>query len=154
MLLSRLGTAAARHWRRTLLLAVVLVAGLGALGGPLGGSFVDDYRTPGVDSTRAQELLEQRFPEGSGGDAQLVFAGDRGEIAGAGVNATLAAVAKQPHVSGVSALRVAPSGHVAFATVQYDRPAEKLGAVARDRLEAAVAPAERAGAEVSMRGDV
>jgi putative drug exporter of the RND superfamily len=154
MLLSRLGTRAARHWRRTLLIAVVLVAGIATLGSSLGAGFVDDYRTPGVDSTKAQELLEQRFPQVSGGDAQLVFAGDRAEITGAGVKAALSAVAEQPHVSSVSPLQVAPDGRVAFATVQYDRPAEDLGSAPRDRLEAAVGPAERAGAEVSMRGIV
>jgi RND superfamily putative drug exporter len=154
MLLSRLGSSAARHWRRTLLVAIVVVAGIGTLGSALGAGFVDDYRTPGVDSTAAQNLLEQRFPQVSGGDAQIVFAGDRAAITGAGVQSTLRAVAKQPHVSGVSELQVAPNGKVAFATVQYDRPAEDLGPVARDRLEGALGPAEHSGAEVSMRGMV
>jgi RND superfamily putative drug exporter len=152
--LSRLGSSAARRWRRTILIAIVVIAGIATLGSSLGAGFVDNYRTPGVDSTRAQELLEQRFPQMSGGDAQLVFAGDRAEVTGAGVRQTLRAVKGQPHVTGVSDLQVAPDGKVAFATVQYDRPAEDLGAAARDRLEAAVTPAERAGAEVSMRGQV
>ena len=153
-LLSRLGTSAARHWRRTILIAIVVVAGIGTLGSSLGAGFVDDYRTPGVDSTRAQELLEQRFPQMSGGDAQIVFAGDRAAVTGTGVRQTLKAVSAQPHVSGVSDLQVAPDGKVAFATVQYDRRAEDLGPAARDRLESAVGPAEKAGAEVSMRGQV
>ena len=113
--LSRLGTSAARHWRRTILVAIVVVAGIATLGSSLGAGFVDDYRTPGVDSTRAQELLEQRFPQMSGGDAQIVFAGDRAAITGSGVQQTLKAVAGQPHVSGVSDLQVAPNGKVAFA---------------------------------------
>ena len=82
--LSRLGTSAARHWRRTLLVAIVLIAGIGTLGSALGAGFVDDYRTPGVDSTRAQELLEQRFPQVSGADAQIVFAGDPAAVSGDG----------------------------------------------------------------------
>ena len=98
--LSRLGTSAARHWRRTILIAIVLIAGIATLGSALGAGFVDDYRTPGVDSTKAQELLEQRFPQASGGDAQIVFAGDRAAITGSGVKQTLDAVAQQPHVSG------------------------------------------------------
>src|SRR3954469_20413074 len=133
--LSRLGSRAARHWRRTIVVAIVVIAGVATLGSSLGAGFVDDYRTPGVDSTRAQNLLEQRFPQASGGDAQLVFAGDRAQITGAGVRQTLAGAPRQPHVSGVGALRVAPAGTVAFATVQYDRPAEEIGPVARDRLE-------------------
>ena len=152
--LTRLGTGAASHWRRTILIAIVVIAGIGAFGSALGAGFVDDYRTPGVDSTKAQELLEQRFPQVSGGDAQIVFAGDRAAITGSGVESVLRDVKGQPHVSGVSDLQVAPDGKVAFATVQYDRPAEDLGAGARDRLEAAVGPAEQAGAEVSMRGQV
>ena len=98
--LSRLGTSSARHWRRTLLIAIVLIAGIGTLGSALGAGFVDDYRTPGVDSTRAQELLEQRFPQVSGADAQVVFAGDSAAVSGSGVKATLKAIekAKDPAV--------------------------------------------------------
>ena len=150
--LSRLGTSSARHWRRTLLIAIVLIAGIGTLGSALGAGFVDDYRTPGVDSTRAQELLEQRFPSVSGADAQLVFAGDPAAVSGDGVKATLRAVDGQPHVTGVSELQVSADGTVAFATVQYDLPAEDLGPDARERLESVTGPAERAGVEVSMRG--
>jgi RND superfamily putative drug exporter len=145
--LSRLGSASARHWRRTVILAIVLIAGVGTLGGALGAGFADDYRTPGVDSTRAQELLEQRFPQVSGADAQIVFAGDA--VSGTGVKAALKAVDSQPHVSGVSPLQVSPDGKVAYATVQYDLPAEDLGPDARERLEAVSWPA---GVEVSMRG--
>jgi putative drug exporter of the RND superfamily len=150
--LSRLGTSSARHWRRTLLVAIVLIAGIGTLGGALGAGFADDYRTPGVDSTRAQELLEQRFPRVSGADAQIVFAGDPAAVSGDGVKATLKAVEGQPHVSGVSDPQVSPDGKVAFATVQYDVPAEDLGPDARERLESVTEPAEKAGVEVSMRG--
>jgi RND superfamily putative drug exporter len=150
--LSRLGTSSARHWRRTLLVAIVVIAAVGTLGGALGAGFADDYRTPGVDSTRAQELLAQRFPQVSGADAQIVFAGEPGAVAGTGVKATLKAVDAQPHVSGVSPLQVSPDRKVAFATVQYDIPAEDLGPDARERLESATGPAEKAGVEVSMRG--
>ena len=78
--LSRLGSAAARHWRRTLVISVLLIAGVGTLGTALGAGFVDDYRTPGVDSTRAQEMLEQRFPQVSGAtprSAVLTWLGER-----------------------------------------------------------------------------
>ena len=150
--LSRLGTSSARHWRRTLLVAIVLIAAIGTLGGALGAGFVDDYRTPGVDSTRAQEMLEHRFPQVSGADAQIVFAGDPAAVSGDGVKATLKAVEGQPHVTGVSPPQVSPDGKVAFATVQYDVPAEELGPEARERLESVTGPAEKAGAEVSMRG--
>jgi putative drug exporter of the RND superfamily len=150
--LSRLGTSSARHWRRTLLIAIVVIAAIGTLGSALGAGFADDYRTPGVDSTRAQELLEQRFPQVSGADAQIVFAGDPDAVSGHGVKATLKAVEGQPHVSGVSPLEVSPDGKVAFATVQYDIPAEDLGPDARERLESVTGPADKAGVEVSMRG--
>jgi RND superfamily putative drug exporter len=150
--LSRLGTSSARHWRRTVLVAIVVIAALGTLGSTLGAGFVDDYRTPGVDSTRAQELLEQRFPQVSGADAQIVFAGDPASVSGDGVKATLKAVEGQPHVTGVSALQASADGKVAFATVQYDVPAEDLGPEARERLESVTGPAEQAGVEVSMRG--
>ncbi len=55
-------------------------------------------------------------------------------------------------MTGVSALQASADGKVAFATVQYDVPAEDLGPDARERLESVTGPAEQAGAEVSMRG--
>ena len=109
--LSRLGRAAAHRWRRTLLVSLIVVAGIGTLGSALGAGFVDDYRTPGVDSTRAQELLEARFPSVSGADATLVFAGDRSVVTGDGVQATLRTVAGQPHVTGVSEPQVVARRH-------------------------------------------
>jgi putative drug exporter of the RND superfamily len=152
--LRRLGTSAARRWRRTLLVSILVIAGIGALGGALGSGFVDDYRTPGVDSQRAQDLLEERFPQVSGDDATLVFAGDRATVAGDGVRETLREVAEQPNVTAVAEPEVSRDGTVAYATVQYDRRAEDLGPEARDRLESAARAAERGGAEVSMRGAV
>jgi RND superfamily putative drug exporter len=45
--------------------AVVLVA-VGVAAGAAGGSFVDDFRTPGTESQSAVDVLDQRFPAASG----------------------------------------------------------------------------------------
>lgn len=165
LLLDRLGRAAAAHWKRALALALAGVALTGALAAAIGGEFVDDFSVPGTPSQEARDLLDARFPAVSGDPATVVFAAPGGAIADAGntggIRAALGRIERLPHVSGVAgplggagAGRVSPDGRIAFASVQYDRPADELGAKAFDRLDAAVEPARAAGLEVSMRGQV
>ena len=61
-LLDRIARYASTHWRRSLAIAAVLVAALGALAGTVGGQFTDEFSVPGADSQRALDLLEERFP--------------------------------------------------------------------------------------------
>ncbi|HWM08227.1 MAG TPA: MMPL family transporter [Solirubrobacteraceae bacterium] len=128
--------------------AAVLLTLLVALGSAFaaGGSFKDDFTVPGIESQKAQDLLEQRFPAQSGTQATLVFAGplDKPKIQRA-----LDEVERQPQVAGVDALRVSDDGRTAYATVAYDRPADDLDDAARDRLAEATA-----GLDVAMAGEV
>ena len=147
--LCRLGTSAARHWRRTVLVAIVVIAA---------------HRNA---RQLARRRLRRRLPHAGrrlrrvprscsssasrrspGGDAQIVFAGDPCGVTGYGVKATLKAVEGQPHVTGVSDAAGRADGKVAFATVQYDVPAEELGPEARERLESV----DRAGRAGRRRG--
>src|SRR5680860_483759 len=71
--LYRVGTWTAQHRRRVVVVWVVAVAILIGLAQNLGGEFSEEFGIPGTESYAAQELLEERFPEQSGGSARVVF---------------------------------------------------------------------------------
>jgi RND superfamily putative drug exporter len=118
-----------------------------------GGAFKDDFTVPGIESQRAQDLLEQRFPAQSGTDATLVFSADKGTLEQREITPVLAKIADQPHVVSVDDLQVSNDGRTAFASVGYDRTAEKLDASARERLEDATAGLAKSGVGVAMSGE-
>jgi RND superfamily putative drug exporter len=153
LLLYRLGRAAVR--RRRLVLAAWLVAAVAVVVAAQtgGGETADAFDVPGVESQAALDLLEDRFPTQAGTSAQLVFAVDDGTLAdpaaAAAVEAAVADVAAQPHVAAVGELARSADGAVAFADVQYDRPAEGIREEAFGRLEE-VAERTTAGGAVQM----
>ncbi len=139
----RLATAA-------VLLFLTLLIG-GAIGA--GGAFKDDFTVPGIESQRAQDLLEQRFPAQSGTSATLVFSAEHGTLAERQIGAALATISHQPHVVSVDEPRLSRDARTAFATVGFDRTAEKLDSSARERLEVATAGLKRSGIGVAMSGE-
>ena len=122
-LLTSIASFAGRRPRRTTLAVFLVLAAL--IGGAIaaGGAFKDDFTVPGIESQRAQDLLEQRFPAQSGTQATLVFSADHRVLPKREINGALAAIAKQPHVASVDRLRLSKDGHTAFATVGYDQTA-------------------------------
>ena len=165
LLLNRLGRAAAGHWKRALALAIAGVVITGVLASAIGGEFVDDFSVPGTPSQQARDLLEERFPAAAGDPATVVFAVESGSVRDPARSEAIGAAVRRmeglPNVSGVAsplgrggAGQVSKDGRIAFATVQYDRPADDLGAEAFNGLEEAARPAETSGLEVSFRGQV
>jgi putative drug exporter of the RND superfamily len=161
-LLARVAGAAAHHWKRSLALVAVVLAGLAVLAGT-GGGFSDDFRTPGTESQQALDVLQTRFPAQSGDTATVVFSVDRGTLRDgdrpAAIARTVAAIRQGPHVtSAADPLRtkaqVSKDGRIAYATVQYDRPASDLGTAPGDRLERVAGISERAGVDVARRGQI
>jgi RND superfamily putative drug exporter len=163
--LARLARTAAGHWKRSLALAAAVIVLIGAAAGAAGGTFADDFRTPGVESQQAVDLLQSRFPAASGDSATVVFSVPDGSLRdgdrAAAISRTVAAIAHQPHVTGVvdplSAQgkgQVSRDGRIAFAMVQYDQPASDMKKAPSERLESAAATARAAGVDVSMRGQV
>ncbi|HWT24254.1 MAG TPA: MMPL family transporter, partial [Solirubrobacteraceae bacterium] len=162
-LLARLASAAARRPRATTW--VVLLAIVAAIAGSIGAGagFQDDFKVPGIESQRAQDLLERRFPDQGGAQATVVLEARDGTLARPGVardvRRALSAIKRQPHVASVEdpfrvAGRISPDGRVAYAGVAYDAPASELGGAARERLEAATRPLAGAGVAVAMSGEV
>ena len=162
-LLGNLAASAASHWKRSLAIVLAVLVTLGVLASVAGGSFTDDFSSPGTESQKAMDLLEQRFPAQSGDTATVVFSVESGTLRdGARPQAIAAAldeIRDQPHVTAAADPleakgQVSRDGRIAFATVQYDEPAMDLGKQPGERLEVAAAKAERDGIEVSRRGQV
>jgi RND superfamily putative drug exporter len=167
-LLSRMGAAAARRGWLVVAAWVLVAVALGVAGQAGGGGFVDDYTAPGSESQRAIDLLAERFPQVVGTDARVVFHRPDGPVrdqpAAAGIAATLAAIARQPHVVAVEdppatsgGGGVSPDGRTAVATVRYDVAMDQLhelGPAAYQRLEDAAAAARQAGVTVEFSGMV
>jgi RND superfamily putative drug exporter len=148
-MLSTLASLVSRHPRLAtlaVLLAIPLVIG-GAISA--GGGFTDDFTVPGIESQRAQDMLEDRFPAQAGTDATVVFTGD---VRSPGVTGALDAIGKQPHVAGVDPLQVSEDGETAYAVVRYDAPADDLDAAPRERLESATDSLP--GVDVAFAGEV
>jgi RND superfamily putative drug exporter len=154
--LSRLAVLAGRRPRATTLSVVAVLIALIAGAVLAGGSFKDDFTVPGIESQKAQDLLEQRFPAQAGTSATLVFTGAR--LDRAKIDRALGAIAEQPHVVGVedpfkTPGRLSKDGRTAYATVSYDQTATDLDAKAHARLEQATAGLPAAGVAVAMSGE-
>src|SRR3954465_12666188 len=79
-LLSRLALLVGRRPRAAPLPSPAVLVAL--IGGAVavGGSFKDDFTVPGIESQKAQDLLEQRFPAQSGTQATILFSARDGRF--------------------------------------------------------------------------
>jgi RND superfamily putative drug exporter len=156
----RIGDASARRPWVTIAAWVAALALVLPLAGLAGGSFVDDLVAPGSQSEEAMDLLEERFPEASGGGATAVFAvpeGERIESHRAAVEAAVARISEVEHVATVTepftAGSVSPDGRITFAQVAFDVPAMEVDPEQTDALRAAVEPVRDDGAVAELGGD-
>jgi len=129
---NRLGRLAAWCARRRRLVVVSWVAGLvvvTALSTAFPGVFLDKFGGGSTESARAQRLLSARFPAQSGDNAQVVFettAPVTSPSVQAAISRDLDALRGLPHVAAVrspfdSPGQIAPSGTIAYATVEFDQ---------------------------------
>jgi RND superfamily putative drug exporter len=158
--LYRLGIGAVGRRRQVVAAWLVLLVVL-AVGGPaLGGKLSDNFTVSGVDSQKAQNLLDSRFASQAGGSAQVVVHARSGTLtAGADqaeLAATMAAIKALPHVVAVSeSLSTrAPAATIALVNVSYDETSKQLGTSAYRALQAAAAPAVRSGLQIEYGGDL
>jgi putative drug exporter of the RND superfamily len=163
-LLGNLATRAAKHWKRSLAIVAVVLVALGLAAGAGGGSFVDDFRTPGTESQAAIDLLDERFPAESGDTANVVFAAESGTLREperrAAIERTVEEIGTQPHVTGAPSPfardsgQLSEDGRIAYVPVQYDDTAPALGQEPGDRLARVSEIGERTGLEVSRNGAI
>jgi putative drug exporter of the RND superfamily len=153
--------ASARHPWRTVAAWVFVMGTIFVLATSGGGSFADDFSSPGSQSARAMKLLKQDFPEAAKGRALVVFAAKgpqplsshRAEVSG-----VLADVGGLAHVGSVTdpftAGTVSPDGRVAFSVLTLDTPEREVGKPAFAVLSRAIAGSDTAGVQVEFGGDV
>ncbi|MBV7697032.1 MMPL family transporter [Streptomyces sp. TRM70350] len=156
----RIGDASARRPWVTIAAWVAALALVLPLAGVAGGAFADDLVAPGSQSEEAMELLEERFPEASGGTAMAVFAapeGDRIERHRPAVEAAVARIADVEHVATVTdpfrAGTVSQDGRIGFAHVAFALPPMDVNPEQIDALDGAIEPARDAGLVAELGGD-
>ncbi|CCH87972.1 Putative transmembrane multidrug efflux transporter [Modestobacter italicus] len=156
----RIGTASARRPGRTIGVWALLAALVVVLSSTLGGAYLDDFTAPGSDSAAATELLEQRFPEATGGNAVAVFAAPEGERLDAyrdDLESTLVRLRATERVTAVSepfaSGAISTDGRIGFADIVLDAPSGELGPQPAEALAAALAPARDAGLTAEVGGE-
>ncbi|MFC9686634.1 MMPL family transporter [Streptomyces sp. NPDC056948] len=151
-----------RRWYVALVWAAVLAAvGLGALKAP--GAVDEEFSMPGIESQKAFDLMEQRFPGATadGATARVVFIAPGGEKVTAAENkeaiekavtglgdGTQVASAVDPF----QAKTISKDGSTAFATVTYKVKATELTDAGRTHLEHTIEGARDAGLTVEAGG--
>jgi RND superfamily putative drug exporter len=124
--------------RRRVFVAWVAVAILTTLvASAAGRNYATNFSLPGTESQRALDLLKKEFPAQSGDVDTIVFHTANGTIEDPAVRAAitklLAQVQHDPHVISVfspygprGAVAVSPDRKTAFATINYNKPANLL----------------------------
>ena len=161
--LFRLGRWSFRHRRIVagFWVALLLVVGTGAL--TLSGKTSDQFTLPGIESTKAFDLIKERTPSAApdGATARVVFQAPEGERLTTGrnqslVRETLAATKTgdvttmtDPFTTGT----VSQDGRTAYATVSYDKASIELTTADKNALTDAPEKARDAGLRVEIGGD-
>jgi RND superfamily putative drug exporter len=153
------------HRRRVIVgwLAVAVLASV--LSQVVGPSYSTVFGIPGTESQRARELLTREFPAQSGDVDTVVFHVTQGTIDSPGVRAAilplLAKVQSLPHIAGIvspyssaGAVQVSANRMTAFATVNYDKPANLLSNGVGKPLLSDVKAVHVAGLQVAAGGQV
>jgi RND superfamily putative drug exporter len=141
---------------------VAALVGIGVLAATVAGTESNAFAIPGTESQRAIDLLDQRFPGSGGALARVVVAAPPGKVLSdpqyAGLaTAALAKISASPQVIAVTPLAqavVSKDKRIAFLDVHYSVPVDKVSKAAKDTLEAAVAPARKAGLDIEFSGGV
>ncbi|MFI0540657.1 MMPL family transporter [Streptomyces sp. WSLK1-3] len=151
-----------RRWYVALVWAAVLAAvGLGALKAP--GAADEGFSMPGIESQKAFDLMEERFPGATadGATARVVFVAPKGEKVTAAehrkaVEDTVAQLADGSQVASAvnpfQAKAVSKDGTTAYATVTYKVAADDLTDASKAQLRKALDEARDAGLTVDAGG--
>ncbi|WBB60248.1 MMPL family transporter [Streptomyces sp. WMMC500] len=155
-LLGRLGGACAAHPWRTISAWLAAIAALVALAGAFGGTLHDDYRADGTAAQAGTDFLADAFPEMSGTSARVVVHGDSGDTLPADVLAEVRErLARVEGASVVDEPVLSRDGDTALFTVAYRIEITDIkGSEGTDALREAAAPAEDAGLDVELGGQV
>jgi putative drug exporter of the RND superfamily len=150
------------HRRIVVVAWIVAAVGIFAVSSSVGKKNASDFTLPGTGSQQAANLLTSRFPAQAGDADQIVFHARTGTLNDdadrATIGATLARVARLPHVTGVvdpyaaGAHSISRDGTIAFATVSFDKRAGVVPKSAVNRVIATAESARSASLQVELGG--
>jgi hypothetical protein len=161
--LYRLGRFTFRHRIAVLGFWVGVLALAGALSAAFARPASTAFNIPGTESQQAIDLLNQKFPEVAGAQAQVVFAAPPGDsltepAMQAAVQATLQRVESAGQVIAVTdpytTGTISQNGKIAFAQAVYKVPVANITNQSKAALQASAAPAHAAGITVAYAGGV
>lgn len=152
-----------RHRLVAVLLWLLAFAGTAAGAAVAGAAYSNDYKTPGTESSRATELLNEGFPGVSGDSATVVWHSDAGSVRAAAVEQTMTRtldeIADLPGVAavtdpydGADGGRISEDGRTAYATVTFDQSAEDVDKAQAEAVVDAAKGAEGGGLQVELGG--
>jgi putative drug exporter of the RND superfamily len=132
----RFATWTSGHRKTVILGWIVVLIAIGGISKSVGANFSEEFKLPASDSKEAFDLLENRFPSQSGETAQIVYraqAGVESPPVKKKMEGVFGEIEEFPHVSEVAspyrrggAAAVSDDGKVAYATIQFDAPNNKL----------------------------
>jgi RND superfamily putative drug exporter len=161
--LYRLGRLAFRRrgYVALIWLAVLTAVGLGALQAP--GASDEEFSMPGIESQKAYDLMQERFPGAAadGATVRMVFVAPEGQKVTAtatrqAIEETVAALGDGSQVAGVAdpfeAKAVSKDGTTAYAGVTYKVKSSEVTDASRTAVEKAADQAREAGLTVETGG--
>jgi RND superfamily putative drug exporter len=159
----RFATWTTGHRKTVIVTWIVALVAIGGISSSVGAAFTEEFKLPASDSKEAFDLLESKFPSQSGDTAQIVFKAEQGVEAPAverRMKSAFAKIAQFPHVSEVAspyrkggAAAVSEDGKIAYATVQFDVPNNKLDKEKTRKIIAIAQGAAGPGLQVELGGN-
>lgn len=152
-----------RRWYVALMWAAVLAV-VGPAGVTAPAASDDDWSMPGIESQKAFDLMEERFPGGDAADgaaARVVFVAPEGEkVTASAPRAAVEAAVKDladgaqvaDAVDPFEAEAVSADGSTAYTTVTFKVTPADMSDEAREELDAALTDAREAGLTVEAGG--
>jgi RND superfamily putative drug exporter len=150
------------HRRFVVVAWIVAAVGVFAVSNSVGKKTASSFTLPGTGSQQAVDLFQKSFPAQAGDTDQIVFHARNATLASAAdratIDATLARVARLPHVTSVSSPyaagqhAISRDGTIGFATVSFDERANVLPKAAVDRVITTAESARSAALEVQLGG--
>ncbi len=153
------------HRRRVIVAWVAVALLTSVLAHAVGPNYVSVFSLPGTDSQRASDLLKHEFRAQSGDIDAIVFHVSSGTIDSPAVRSAIVPLLTRastlPHVAGVvspyapaGAVQVSANRMTAFATVNYDKPANLLTAATGKALLDQVQAVHVPGLQLAAGGQV
>jgi RND superfamily putative drug exporter len=155
-----IASASARHPWRTITAWLAVTGAVFFLTTAAGGTFVDDFSSPGSQSATALELLDENFPEAAKGSAMVVFAAHDGttldehqdEIADV-LDDTSKVTRVESLTDPFAAGTISEDRRIGFSVMTLDSPERQIGKPAFAVLSEAVAAEGSRGLQVELGGD-